>query len=114
MHKAMTVCSLDNKKCVPCEGGVTKLTPAEAKSMLAQVPGWDMTGDGTAIWRKFTFHDFAAALAFTNKVGAIAESEGHHPDLKLGWGYVECMLFTHAIGGLHENDFIIASKINAL
>jgi 4a-hydroxytetrahydrobiopterin dehydratase len=105
---------LSSKKCVPCEGGIDKLAPEQVNLLLGDVPGWNLVKSGEAIERTFTFDDFATALEFTNKIGAIAEAEGHHPDLKLGWGYVECQLWTHAIGGLHDNDFIIASKINAL
>jgi 4a-hydroxytetrahydrobiopterin dehydratase len=107
-------CALDQKKCVPCEGGVMALTASEAKAMLGQVPGWEFANDGKAIKRRFKFKNFKAAIAFVNKVGEIAESEGHHPDIMLGWGYAEFLMWTHAIGGLHENDFVMASKINAL
>src|SRR5437868_2393977 len=103
-----------NKKCTPCVGGTQPLTGDEAKTRLTQVLGWELSEDGKAIQRRFAFKDFAEALAFTNKIGEIAETENHHPDIKLGWGYVECLLWTHAIGGLHENDFIMASKISAL
>ncbi len=85
----------------------------QAKAML-EVPGWELANDGKAIKRRFTFKNFAQALDFVNKAGEIAESEGHHPDISFGWGYADIMLWTHAIGGLHENDFIVASKINAL
>jgi 4a-hydroxytetrahydrobiopterin dehydratase len=107
-------CSLDKKKCVPCEGGVSALAPEAAKKLLAEVKGWEFAKDGKAIHRRFTFKNFKQALDFVNKVGAIAEAEGHHPDITFGWGYADCLLWTHAIGGLHENDFIVASKINAL
>lgn len=105
---------LCTKKCVPCEGGVTPLTEAEIKKMLPDVPGWELANGGKAIKRRFEFKDFVSALAFVNQVGDIAEEEGHHPDITFGWGYAECLLWTHAIGGLHENDFIVASKINSL
>jgi len=107
-------CSLDGKKCVPCEGGVTALTADQVAAMLKEVPGWELANAGKAIHRKFTFKNFKQALAFVNKVGDIAESEGHHPDITFGWGYADILLWTHAIGGLHENDFIVASKINLL
>lgn len=107
-------CGLTQKKCVPCEGGVTALTQDEAKAMLKEVPGWEFANGGKAIHRKFKFGNFVEAHAFVNKVGTIAESEGHHPDITFGWGYANILLFTHAIGGLHDNDFIVASKINAL
>lgn len=107
-------CSLTQKKCVPCEGGLTPLSVDQAKTMLQHIPGWELTQEGKAIKRRFIFKNFKSALAFVNKVGEIAESEGHHPDISFGWGYAECVLLTHAIGGLHENDFIVASKINGL
>ncbi|MDE3060971.1 MAG: 4a-hydroxytetrahydrobiopterin dehydratase [Pseudomonadota bacterium] len=107
-------CGLTQKKCVPCEGGLTPLSSDEAKNMLKEIPGWELADGHKAIKRRFTFKNFVEALAFVNKVGAIAESEGHHPDITFGWGYAEILLWTHAIGGLHENDFIIASKINQL
>jgi len=107
-------CGLADKKCVPCEGGVTALTEAEATRMLADLAGWEFAKEGKAIIRRFKFKNFKSAMAFVNKVGEIAESEGHHPDITFGWGYAEILLQTHAIGGLHENDFIVASKVNAL
>ena len=105
---------LDQKKCVPCEGGVSALSADQARTMLKDIPGWEFAQGGKAIHRRFSFKDFAAALQFVNKVGEIAEAEGHHPDITFGWGYADCLLTTHAIDGLHDNDFIIASKINAL
>jgi len=110
----MAQCNLTTKKCVPCEGGVEKLSPEAAKTLLKDIPGWEFADAGKAIKRRFTFKNFAQSLAFVNKVGEIAESEGHHPDITFGWGYAEILLWTHAIGGLHENDFIVASKVNAL
>lgn len=82
--------------------------------MMRNVPLWTLSHDGTGIARTFTFEDFAEALAFTNKVGAIAEDEGHHPDLHVSWGKVIVELTTHAIHGLSQNDFIVAAKIDAL
>jgi len=107
-------CGLDQKKCVPCEGGVAALTPDRVKTMLADVPGWELNEDGKSIRRRFKLKNFKTALLLVNKVGEVAESEGHHPDITLGWGYAEFKMWTHSIGGLHENDFIIASKINIL
>lgn len=107
-------CSLIQKKCVPCEGGLSPLSLIEAQKLLKDIPGWELANENKAIRRRFTFKDFAQSIAFVNKVGEIAESEGHHPDITFGWGYADIMLWTHAIGGLHENDFIVASKINAL
>jgi 4a-hydroxytetrahydrobiopterin dehydratase len=104
------------KKCVPCEGGISPMKPKDIDQALAHTPGWEVAfhGKAVAIKRRFTFKNFADALAFTNKVGALVEKEGHHPDISFGWGYAEFLLYTHAIGGLHENDFIIAAKINKL
>ena len=80
----------------------------------AQVPDWKVSDDEKKISREFTFRDFVEAMKFVNAVADIAQSEGHHPDISFGWGYAEFLLWTHAIGGLHENDFIVASKINGL
>ena len=105
---------LAQKKCVPCEVGGKPLTKEEAQVLLAQTPGWQLDEDAKKISRNFTFKNFKEALAFTNKVGAIGEAEGHHPDMLLKWGKVAIELSTHAIKGLSENDFILAAKINAL
>ena len=105
---------LTQKHCVPCEGGVFPLARQESEPMLAQVPGWKLADDALSISREFTFEDFKEALAFVDKVGAIAEEEGHHPDITLSWGRAGIVLATHAIGGLSENDFILAAKINTI
>lgn len=104
---------LVQKKCVACEGDMPPLNEVEARVLLAQVPGWELTVDAKSITRRYSFKNFAEALTFTNHIGAIAEAEGHHPDLTLGWGYVGVTLTTHAIGGLSENDLIVAAKIDA-
>ena len=93
---------------------VTKINAGQVKTMLGETPGWELTQEGKAIKRRFKFKNFKLALAFVNKIGEVAESEGHHPEITFGWGYAEFLLWTHAIGGLHENDFIMASKINGL
>ncbi|MBI2633988.1 MAG: 4a-hydroxytetrahydrobiopterin dehydratase [Parcubacteria group bacterium] len=104
-----------SKKCVPCEGGVPPLTASEIEKYLPEVPGWQVSPTGEMIWRNWKFKKFSQALAFVNKVGGLAESEGHHPDIQLyNWNRVRLELCTHAIGGLSENDFILAAKINAL
>ena len=105
---------LASKHCVPCEGGVAPFTEQQAQPYLSATPGWSLGSDGTNIVRAFKFRNFNDALAFVNRVGAIAEEEGHHPDLELGWGRVHISLSTHAIKGLSENDFILAYKINQL
>lgn len=105
---------LKHKKCVPCEGGVKPLTPDEYGAFMRQeISGWTDI-DQKKIQKEYTFKDFAEALAFVNKVGAIAEGEGHHPDIFIhDWNKVTLTLWTYAIGGLSENDFILASKIDA-
>lgn len=107
--------TLATRKCVPCEGGVPRLGRDEAKSLLAQVPGWSIVGDAERIKRSWRVKDFVTALDFFERVGAIAEAEDHHPDLHLeGYRNVSIEIWTHAIGGLSENDFILAAKINEL
>ena len=103
---------LTQKKCVACEGFETPFVREEAEVLLKQVKDWKLSDDATSISKEFSFKDFAEALAFVNKVGALAEEEGHHPDIELGWGRVKVMLTTHAIKGLSENDFILAAKID--
>ncbi len=105
--------SLTQKKCVPCEGGVDPLTPEQIREYAKQTPDWEVVNDHH-LARSFKFGNFAKALAFVNKVGEIAEQEQHHPELHLGWGHAEVEIWTHAIDGLHENDFIVAAKIDAL
>lgn len=105
---------LSSKKCVPCEGGTMPLQLRDIEPLLAQVKEWRLGTLGRSISKEFTFKNFADALAFTNKVGEIAEREGHHPDIMLSWGKVGIELSTHAIGGLSENDFILAAKIDEL
>ena len=106
--------NLVSKKCVPCEEGTTPLNRAEAEDFLEELPGWTLTRQGKGIAKEYRFKNFAEALAFANKIGAVAEAEGHHPDLAVSWGKVGVSLSTHSIGGLSENDFILAAKIDAL
>jgi 4a-hydroxytetrahydrobiopterin dehydratase len=102
-----------SKRCVPCEGGVPKLPAARAAELLATLDGWRL--DGERLRRHFRFADFGAAMRFVNAVAGLAEEEGHHPDLHLhDWNLLDVSLWTHAIGGLSENDFIMAGKIDAL
>lgn len=107
-------CDITSGKCVPCEGGVVALERLQAQTLLLQTPGWVLTPESRAISRHYQFKNFKQALAFVNKVGEIAEKEGHHPDITFGWGYVQLLFTTHSIGGLHNNDFIMAGKVNAL
>ena len=104
---------LADKKCVPCRGGVPPLAGEELERMKAQVAGWQVV-DGHHLEKEYPFPDFATALAFVNRVGAVAEQEGHHPDLALSWGKVGVKIWTHKINGLTESDFILAAKIDAL
>lgn len=104
--------NLAEKTCTPCRGGVPPLARGEAESFQAQAPDWKLGGKAHHIERTFRFHNFREALAFVQEVGAIAEAEGHHPDIGFGWGYATVSLSTKKIKGLHENDFIVASKID--
>lgn len=110
-----TAQELQSKKCVPCEGGVPKLSPEEAATLLEHVPGWKLVENGDRIRREWRARNFLAAIDFFNKVAELAESEGHHPDLHLvGYRNVAIEVWTHAIGGLSENDFILAAKIDQI
>jgi 4a-hydroxytetrahydrobiopterin dehydratase len=102
---------LKNKHCVPCEGGFPAMTLPQARDLMEHVPGWELAEDGKSLSRSYDFKDFKDALAFTNQVGELAEEEGHHPDITLSWGKVGISLSTHSVGGLSENDFILAAKI---
>jgi 4a-hydroxytetrahydrobiopterin dehydratase len=112
---APTADELTRKRCVPCEGGVPRLTADEAEAHLASVPDWSITPDGQRIRREWRVKNFMAAIRFFNRVADVAEEEGHHPDLHLvGYRNVAVEIWTHAIGGLSENDFILAAKIDRL
>jgi 4a-hydroxytetrahydrobiopterin dehydratase len=103
------------KKCVPCEGGVPKLSPAEAESLRAATPDWRIVNDGERIRREWSAKHFRAVMEFVNEVARVAEEEQHHPDIHVtGYRQVAVEIFTHAIGGLSENDFILAAKIDRL
>ena len=104
---------LASKNCVPCRGGVPALQGKELADLAKQVPGWEVV-DGHHIKKNFKFPDFKQALAFVNRVGEVAEQQGHHPDILLAWGKAEVTTYTHAINGLTESDFILAAKINQL
>jgi 4a-hydroxytetrahydrobiopterin dehydratase len=102
--------TLADKQCVPCRGGVPALKGEELQRLSAQLPGWKVVEDHH-LQRTFLFPDFREALSFVNRAGAVAEEQGHHPDLALSWGAVEVKIFTHKIEGLTESDFILAAKI---
>jgi 4a-hydroxytetrahydrobiopterin dehydratase len=106
---------LARKKCVPCEGGVPRLSREEAGRLVADLSGWGVSGDGLSIRKEWTLRNFMAAMDFFNKVASLAEDEGHHPDLHLtGYRKAAIELTTHAINGLSENDFILAAKIDQI
>ncbi|MBZ5727130.1 MAG: 4a-hydroxytetrahydrobiopterin dehydratase [Acidobacteriia bacterium] len=105
--------TLAEKHCVPCRGGVPPLKGEALEKMKPQVPGWQVV-DEHHLARTYAFPDFRTALEFVNRVGGIAEAEGHHPDLYLAWGKVEVKIWTHKVDGLTESDFILAAKIDAV
>ena len=100
---------LSTKKCVPCQGGLPPLKGEAIRGLLDQLEGWQVEHE-QRLKRSFDFPDFAHALAFVNRLGAIAEEEAHHPDIHLAWGKVGVEIWTHKIGGLTESDFILAAK----
>jgi len=102
------------KTCTPCRGGIPPLALQEAQRLRGEVPHWELSDVGLSIERTFKFRNFAEALSFVQQVGELAESEGHHPDVSFGWGYATVRLQTKKIKGLHENDFILAAKIDGL
>jgi 4a-hydroxytetrahydrobiopterin dehydratase len=112
--------SLAQKHCVPCEGGTPALDAATADKLLGEVKGWARHEEGSGkdagarISKRLQFKDFVAAMAFIDKLAVIAEAEGHHPDFCVHYNRVDVTLWTHSVGGLSENDFILASKIDAL
>ena len=104
---------LASKTCVPCRGGVPPLKGEELTKLAKQLSGWNVI-DEHHIEKTFTFSDFRKALEFTNRVGELAEQQGHHPDIFLAWGKVGIKTWTHKIDGLTESDFILAAKIDKL
>ena len=104
------------KKCKPCEGGIMPFDISEIHKYQKKFDGWEILEDKKIFFlhKKFSFKNFEESQRFINKVGEISESEGHHPDISFGWGYAEVKVTTHAIEGLSENDFILASKIDQI
>jgi 4a-hydroxytetrahydrobiopterin dehydratase len=110
-HEVILMSGLAEKTCVPCRGGVPPLTADQIRPLLAQLSGWAVV-NSHHIEKQYEFPDFKTALDFVNRVGAIAEDQGHHPDIALAWGRVGVRIWTHKIDGLTESDFILAAKID--
>jgi 4a-hydroxytetrahydrobiopterin dehydratase len=104
---------LRSRRCVPCEGGEKPLSESEIRLLGRQIPAWEVTAE-PRLRRTFEFKDFKEAMGFVNAMAELAENEGHHPDFFVHWNQVRVELWTHATGGLHGNDFIVAAKIDAL
>ena len=108
---------LSNKKCIPCEGDIPPFDKSEIHKYLKKVDGWDVKRNEDQSYylvKEFSFENFNLSQIFVNKVGDIAEKENHHPDISFGWGYCKIKIFTHAIKGLAESDFILAAKIDKI
>ena len=108
---------LSEKKCIPCEGGIPGFEITEIHKYLKMVDGWQVKADDSEIYyliKEFKFKNFLESQNFVNKVSNIAETEKHHPDIWFGWGYAKIKIFTHAISGLHESDFVLAAKIDKI
>ena len=106
--------NLAEKTCTPCRGGIPPLTQADAERLHVQAPDWELRDDAHRIERSFRFANFRKALSFVQRIGDLAETQGHHPDISLGWGYATVSLRTKKIKGLHENDFIMAGRIDRI
>ena len=108
---------LSQKKCKPCEGGISALDISEIHKYQKKIDGWEVKANEKKIYfleKKFKFKNFLNSQKFINEVSKISESEGHHPDILFGWGYAKIKITTHAIEGLSENDFILAAKIDQI
>ena len=106
--------TLAEKSCTPCRGGIPPLTRVTAEEYRRQAPDWALLDEATRIERMYRFKNFAEAFAFVERAAALAEAEGHHPDICFGWGYATVSLRTKKIKGLHENDFIMAAKLDRI
>ena len=108
---------LHEKQCIPCKGGIPPFAISEIHKYLKKIDGWDVKKNKNETYfleKNFKFKNFLESQNFVNKVGDIAEKEGHHPDIWFGWGYAKIKIFTHAIKGLHESDFILAAKVDKI
>ena len=104
---------LASKTCRPCNAQTPTLRKDEISHLAAEIPGWEVV-EGHHLRRRYSFRNFRDALGFANRVGEVAEEQGHHPDMGIGWGYVEVRVWTHAIDGFSSNDFVLAAKVDAL
>ena len=108
---------LAKRKCIPCEVGIPGFDITEIHKYLKMVDGWEVKADEDKVYyllKEFKFNNFLESQDFINKVGKIAENEGHHPDILFGWGYARVKIFTHKIKGLHESDFVLAAKVDQI
>ena len=108
---------LHNKNCIPCKGGIPPFDISEIHKYLKKIDGWNVKkkeDENFFLEKNFEFKNFIESQKFINKVGEIAEAEGHHPDIWFGWGYAKIKIFTHAIKGLHESDFVLAAKVDKI
>lgn len=110
----MSTDDLARATCTPCRGGIPPMEEGRAREMLERTPGWELSDDATRIRRRYRLGDFAEAIEFVEEIAEVAEDQGHHPDLRISGSDVEVILWTHAIDGLHDNDFIMAAKTNEL
>jgi len=106
--------ALVEKSCTPCRGGIPPLTAEQAAGYRAQAPDWKLLDQAKRIERIYRFRNFREAFAFVERAAALAEAEGHHPEINFGWGYATISLYTKKINGLHENDFIMAAKLDRI
>ncbi|MCA0930016.1 4a-hydroxytetrahydrobiopterin dehydratase [Ruegeria profundi] len=115
MPQSAETSSLSDRTCVPCSGGVPALTQAEAETHMAKLaPDWRLDAETKELSRHYKFKGFAKATYLANLYAWLADQQGHHPDVTFGWGYVDVKLTTHEIGGLSENDFIWAAKLDQM
>ena len=115
--RSKNMTDLSNKKCIPCEGDIPPFDKSEIHKYLKKVDGWDVKSNEDQsyyLFKDFSFKNFKLSQNFVNKVGDLAEKENHHPDISFGWGYCKIKIFTHAIKGLAESDFILAAKIDKI
>ena len=105
---------LSKETCVPCQGGIPPMSKENCEAKLQEIDNWNLADNAKFLSKNFEFKNFKESLVFVNKVGEIAEEQGHHPDITFGWGYVGLVIQTHKINGLHENDFILAAKTDEI